>query len=1112
MKKSIICILVISFLLAFSLYAEETEEELGKDFTDIVKITNFNMYLGYDAYNGREVIKNGVLDPSKKDITLGRFLYISFNWTITDEEMQGAPENSYFKFQFMDPEYVNLIDSAEGAILDPEDTTSSIGTYKIDTVSGELTVILNDKGVAAGIENGGFNSVIRSIKKTEDKPYKVYLNNEQYSNPSATNFVTLNFYKDDNYNTDLMGRSEFHTHDPLYSGAFVAYYGGDKVIGCSNTFNLDQAENLYKFYKTGNKIEKREKVFIEELLSHKVEIVKDAILIKFFAYVPHIIRDSDTDPYHLELDDNGHPVISGEYIWIEYGRKNDVNQVFPEENETYEHFKNRIKNDYDEPTFGVYDNPDFEHSAAFLFSWGDSPGTFKKGTTETINYNKLLNKDSSIDLLKTKIDYFTNNTHEMLPSQADAMKQVFGLDDPSTSVINGQYVGASVYYYVKPKMSGKYSHTANMSYIVDDNDPNTEDEQTVTRTSGQCIYNLPGATGSANSLNLNIKKVFSDGYEKHKDENIKFRLYSSGDYTHEVRVVNKDNNWRAVFENLYRYVNNDIIEYTVKELNVPSGYRAKVEGNQEDGFIIYNNKMANKSFIISYYDENENSSWGVLKPGSTTIRWLLGRPEVFLEVLPDGTEKEFVYLENEPNGKPTGKIFKCWNTKLDGTGNSYAAGQKVYINEGDFILSSTSVPELYAIWEPYNFSISGFKNYYVYIDADNNPSNPLTFKGMRDGSGDKQFINWRAVNNYVYEPGFTDDTLVAIKGTTDDYGIVAGMVCKYKKEDGTLYGTMPDAVDSSLSNWYYLVSDSEPRDSLGNMYYSKYYASNNWKKASVVDIVENAVPYYHYVKDTLRWNLWWLTTPFRYIWSDHYFIDGTSSNPEPVSKTVYFRNIAPLPMIEAGDVEISPDEIKDKIYGEKMRVPFRYTFTEDARVNGINIRFLLRNIIKNDKRVADYFYPNIDSIKLMQGGTEKPFNNSFKVLKGIYAGNNFDKINLDKGYSILINSDETIDIKAGDYIEVVLVTDLRFNRFYGDDGILDNYCMFYSNSNDYSDMELPFEFKEKLAELIARTNFNDIADYFTINTAIRYDESGARKENAKMTTIKFENKSKFLGE
>lgn len=159
-----------------------------------------------------------------------------------------------------------------------------------------------------------------------------------------------------------------------------------------------------------------------------------------------------------------------------------------------------------------------------------------------------------------------------------------------------------------------------------------------------------------------------------------------------------------------------------------------------------------------------------------------------------------LYSNNEyvlnPNGfTKSGYIFKCWNTKADGTGKSYANKAKVM----NLTTAEDETVTLFAIWQPAKYNIT-----YVLNGAANNGGNPsvyyttgasITLKNpARKGYTFGGWFSDKALTKQVkiIKQGTTGNITLYAKWTVNSYkikfnkngaksGSMSAMTCKYDK-------------------------------------------------------------------------------------------------------------------------------------------------------------------------------------------------------------------------------------------------------------------------------------------------------------------------------------------
>ena len=105
------------------------------------------------------------------------------------------------------------------------------------------------------------------------------------------------------------------------------------------------------------------------------------------------------------------------------------------------------------------------------------------------------------------------------------------------------------------------------------------------------VYKAPEITKEANSTltynvfakyatSRSVKKVWddADNVDGIRSGSVTVQLYANGEPTGKMITLNDENSWEAVFANLDAYdADNKLIEYTINEEAIPSGYSAKID-------------------------------------------------------------------------------------------------------------------------------------------------------------------------------------------------------------------------------------------------------------------------------------------------------------------------------------------------------------------------------------------------------------------------------------------------------------------------------------------------------------------------------------------------------
>lgn len=108
-------------------------------------------------------------------------------------------------------------------------------------------------------------------------------------------------------------------------------------------------------------------------------------------------------------------------------------------------------------------------------------------------------------------------------------------------------------------------------------------------------------------IDIPVEKVWLDGdnkFDTRKD--ITVELLANGASTGNKLPLNKSNNWKSEFTDLdVKDSNGNKINYTVKELDVPSTYTTSISGNMNNGFKITNTLLTEVKVVKEWKDEDD---------------------------------------------------------------------------------------------------------------------------------------------------------------------------------------------------------------------------------------------------------------------------------------------------------------------------------------------------------------------------------------------------------------------------------------------------------------------------------------------------------------------------
>lgn len=207
-------------------------------------------------------------------------------------------------------------------------------------------------------------------------------------------------------------------------------------------------------------------------------------------------------------------------------------------------------------------------------------------------------------------------------------------------------------------------------------------------------------------INVPVTKVWDDAENQDgiRPDSVDVRLYADGVAQNKMITLTAEEGWTGAFTDLDEKKDGQAINYSVKELNVKSGYEAEYEGSVQEGYIITNTHAPETAQISvkNTWDDADNQ---------------------------DGKRPSELTVELYADGEATGKTVKLnasnsWSAsftadkyKEQGTEIVYTvkevivpSGYNVTVNEtaaGTFALTNKHTPEKIAVavksvWSDYN--------------------------------------------------------------------------------------------------------------------------------------------------------------------------------------------------------------------------------------------------------------------------------------------------------------------------------------------------------------------------------------------------------------------------
>ena len=95
-----------------------------------------------------------------------------------------------------------------------------------------------------------------------------------------------------------------------------------------------------------------------------------------------------------------------------------------------------------------------------------------------------------------------------------------------------------------------------------------------------------------------------------------------------TETLKAENGWKASWDNLPKYHDGKLVEYTIEEVNIPAGYTKTITGNVTDGFNITNTYTPEKVQVSGSKNWNDDGNAAGTRPGSITIRLYANGSEI----------------------------------------------------------------------------------------------------------------------------------------------------------------------------------------------------------------------------------------------------------------------------------------------------------------------------------------------------------------------------------------------------------------------------------------------------------------------------------------------------
>ena len=128
---------------------------------------------------------------------------------------------------------------------------------------------------------------------------------------------------------------------------------------------------------------------------------------------------------------------------------------------------------------------------------------------------------------------------------------------------------------------------------------------------------------------VSVRTDWEDNNDKAqiRPQSIEVQLYADGEAMGSPVTLNEENGWSYSWSDLSKYVNEDeqtgvqrAIVYTVDETEIPEGYAAEVSGSAEEGFVITNIFVIEKTQVSVRTDWEDNNDKAQMRPQSIRVQ------------------------------------------------------------------------------------------------------------------------------------------------------------------------------------------------------------------------------------------------------------------------------------------------------------------------------------------------------------------------------------------------------------------------------------------------------------------------------------------------------------
>ncbi|MBX8935971.1 collagen binding domain-containing protein [Enterococcus gilvus] len=524
----------------------------AKDITNLVDVT------------GCEVTKSGQVVSDENKIVKGDTIHIKYFWEVSQENMKGVEAGDSFTLSLPDPEYFGGYQDQGPFDLENPHEGPSLGQYSL--IGSNFVVEINEEGAKQDVLTDGWLSV-------DVKALKAGTNIDGGGN-GAAEIPKLVITDDEGGGGHEPDDGEFPDDQlPFHKNGKQNY--GENSINWSFVVNNQGLKELIETYSANqesglnNKVIPRENGLLIDKLDPGLKFQENSL----FVTVPVQIINSQGKMGTRFVKRTNNLQIQDQFI-----------RVYPQEDEAYEDFQNRVRNYPTENgslAYGVY--TDSENRDTVLVAFGNMPGNHAL-------YNDVHNGAISDAIV---------NDDTLSPEQKAALQTIYC--DPVNSPGNGGIVAYGLSFNADVLVgegygNGTYANKAQFIWGADGSEESeweTDFHQIGGGVTGEFIQvekEVEGTGALAEPRHFEFEIVdqadptspiaygITEKEVTQKGEKVKVNFYknksSQGEYTNEIDGNGEVNGWRSVLTDGHSYL--------IREIGSPE-YSPLITGGTGEG-------------------------------------------------------------------------------------------------------------------------------------------------------------------------------------------------------------------------------------------------------------------------------------------------------------------------------------------------------------------------------------------------------------------------------------------------------------------------------------------------------------------------------------------------